>query len=39
MPFEIGLQSSQQDSFEHHEELSKLSTETDVSLFILSVYT
>lgn len=30
MPFEIGLQSSQQDSFEHHEELRKLSTETDV---------
>ena len=30
MPFEIGLLASQQDSFEHHEELSKLSNETDV---------
>ena len=31
MPFEIGLLSTQQDSFEHHEELSKLLNETDVS--------
>ena len=30
MPIEIGLLSSQQDSFEHHEELSKLLNETDV---------
>lgn len=30
MPFELGLLSSQQDSFEQHEELSKLLNETDV---------
>ncbi|UJR22338.1 hypothetical protein I4U23_025400 [Adineta vaga] len=30
MPIEIGLLSTQQDSFEHHEELSKLLNETDV---------
>jgi hypothetical protein len=30
MPIAIGLLSSQQESFEHHEELSKLSNETDV---------
>ena len=30
MPIEVGLLSSQQDSFEQHEELSKLSNETDV---------
>lgn len=33
MPFEIGLLSTQQDSFEHHEELSKLLNETDVRIF------
>ena len=30
MPIEIGLISTQQDSFEHHEELSKLLNENDV---------
>ncbi len=30
MPIAIGLLPSQQESFEHHEELSKLSNETDV---------
>ncbi|CAF3915703.1 unnamed protein product [Rotaria sordida] len=30
MPIEVGLSSSQQDSFEQHEELSKLLNETDV---------
>ena len=30
MPIEIGLLPSQQDSFEHHEELSKLLNETEV---------
>lgn len=30
MPIEIGLLPTQQDSFEHHEELSKLLHETDV---------
>ncbi|CAF3970243.1 unnamed protein product, partial [Rotaria sp. Silwood1] len=30
MPIEVGLLSSQQDSFEQHEELSKLLNETDV---------
>ncbi|CAF1283604.1 unnamed protein product [Adineta steineri] len=30
MPIDIGLLSTQQDSFEHHEELSKLLNETDV---------
>ncbi len=37
MPIEIGLLSTQQDSFQHHEELSKLLHETDVrkSLFLL----
>lgn len=37
MPFEIGLLSTQQDSFEHHEELSKLLNETDVSHKVLFV--
>lgn len=30
MPAAIGLLPSQQESFEHHEELSKISNETDV---------
>ena len=30
MPIAIGLLSTQQESFEHHEELSKLLNETDV---------
>ncbi len=30
MPIAIGLLPTQQESFEHHEELSKLSNETDV---------
>lgn len=30
MPTAIGLLPSQQESFDHHEELSKLSNETDV---------
>jgi len=39
MPIEIGLLSTQQDSFEHHEELSKLLNETDVRRkFILIGY-
>jgi len=39
MPIEIGLLSTQQDSFEHHEELSKLLNETDVrEKFILIGY-
>lgn len=32
MPIEVGLSSSQQDSFEQHEELSKLLNETDVRI-------
>jgi hypothetical protein len=38
MPIEIGLLSTQQDSFEHHEELSKLLNETDVNEFIFCYY-
>jgi hypothetical protein len=37
MPIEIGLLSTQQDSFEHHEELSQLLNETDVSYHPLSI--
>jgi hypothetical protein len=38
MPIEIGLLSTQQDSFEHHEELSKLLNETDVRNKIIICY-
>jgi len=39
MPIEIGLLSTQQDSFEHHEELSKLLNETDVRIsFVITSY-
>ena len=40
MPIEIGLLSTQQDSFDHHEELSKLLTETDVNshVYVICYY-
>jgi hypothetical protein len=38
MPIEIGLLSTQQDSFQHHEELSKLLHETDVRKSLFCYY-